>query len=135
MDPQEQIKIYVDLWKSENPIKTQKLMAYFVCQSILAVAATKNQLTLLLFSFFGAIWSIWWVFCIGRTVAYQQLWQNKLTGLEKDLFPTSEDKKALPWYGILPAKYTLLAPPIVGAAIWGILFLYSLMAIAIKIVQ
>jgi hypothetical protein len=130
LNPDEKLKIYTELWKSENPIKTQKLMAYFVSQSILALAASKNSLSLLLFSLLGCAWSAWWLFCIGRTVAYQGLWKAKAVKIDPELFPSEVDKATLPWYGRVNARVILLAPPVVGAIVWFVFFLYSLIALA-----
>lgn len=116
---------YIDLWKSENSIKTEKLMAYFAIQTLIAIGATATTSHSHAFYFFGSLGiatSLWWICCIARTIGFQRLWKMKITDLDQSFFPTkSENKSLLNWYEKVPSKIILLAPPTAGAVVWTIL--------------
>jgi hypothetical protein len=125
MDNDELAKMYAELWKSENPIKTAKLMAYLATQPLLALGVTRGQPACYFFSTLGIVLSVWWLFCIGRTIGYQRLWKLKLTHVAPaSFFPTVDDKKNLPWYGKVSSSWVLLAPVAGGALIWLIVLVF-----------
>lgn len=135
MTSKDYLSIYIELWKSENPIKTNKLLMYFVVTSILVVALDIKSPIGWLVPALGAGFSFIWLFCIGRTVAYQDFWQRKIMQCLREeqsdgasqyvLFPTTEEKAEMPFYGKLPGRYALLWPPIIGCIIWfAILCIY-----------
>jgi len=135
-------KVLIDLWKSENAVKTSKLMMFFAVQSLFVVAFGMNTgfdwvvpLLALLFSFL-------WFFCIGRTVACQKHWKKKADDLLRgfsdasrgiyDIFPTHEDEFSFPLYGKMPATYILLLPPILTFVIWLIILVVVLALMAFQ---
>lgn len=130
MDSDKKVALYVELWKFENQVKTQKLMAYLVAQPLLvlglASGAKYGEVCYFFFSVLGILFSIWWFFCIGRTVGYQTLWKYKIeTIASSDFFPSKEEKRnQLPWYGKLNAKMIVFSPPVLGAIIWLIILVY-----------
>ncbi len=128
MDNEKLLDKYIDLWKSENPIKTAKLMAYFAVQPLLALGITHSDspvISCYFFSFLGILFSIWWMFCIGRTLGYQKLWKKKIIDIGcGSIFPNKEDKGTLPFYGRVPSNWILLSPPVIGALIWLIILVF-----------
>ena len=130
MDGGKKVPLYVELWKFENQVKTQKLMAYLVAQPLLvlglASGAKYGEVCYFFFSVLGILFSIWWFFCIGRTVGYQTLWKYKIETIgSSDFFPSKEEKRnQLPWYGKVNAKMIVFSPPVLGAIIWLIILVY-----------
>ena len=129
MDDDKKTEIYIDLWKGENPIKTNKLMLYLIAQPVLALGASiqnEGQVSCYFFSILGILFSIWWFFCIGRTVGYQKLWKLKISQIAgEEFFPSEQEKKDhLPWYGRVNSSVILLLPVIAGALIWLIVLVY-----------
>jgi hypothetical protein len=130
MKEDRKLELYIDLWKSENPIKTNKLMLYLIAQPLLALGASlqneSNNVACYFFSTLGILFSVWWFFCIGRTVGYQKLWKHKIIQIDGDkFFPSNEEKKEhLPWYGGINSSIILLAPILCGAIIWLIVLVY-----------
>lgn len=131
---EERIKVLTDLWKSENAIKTSKLIIFFLATSILASALDIRSQFGWFVPVLGMGFSFVWFFSIGRTVAFQKIWENKvdtiidsLNKTEKpkyDIFPTLEEKIRIPIYGKIPSKYILLWPPIIGFFLWTIILVF-----------
>jgi len=129
MEPQKMIEFYIDLWKAENPIKSNKLMVYLVAQPMLALGITTQQkfgLVCYFFATLGILFSIWWFFCIGRTLYYQKLWKTKIVQLGgEDFFPTEEEKKkCFRVFDIMDSWVVCLGPVMAGALIWLIVLVY-----------
>jgi hypothetical protein len=82
----ETYKLLLDLWKSENPIKTNKLQVLLAVNALLvsglkvsgAVIAHENWPVYGV----GAVFSIIWTLSIGRTSLFQEIWQMKLRQLQ-----------------------------------------------------
>lgn len=132
----EAIKTLFQLWSNENNVKTQKLALFFTAQSILAAAYALGPGTQYLIPSVGMAFSLVWFFSLGRTVAYQKAWKQKIEILmgdapelvrkEFDLFPTPEEKKKMPLYGKVSSKYVVLLPPAAGFLLWLGIFVYTL---------
>lgn len=138
MDYKTRIELLTDLWKAENAVKTNKLIGFFIVQSILVTAffsASGNHWAV---PSIGIAFSFLWYFCIGRTVAYQKQWALKIQATLKampeehrdtfDVFPTSVEKLTIPLYGKMPSTYILLWPPVAGVLLWIIILTYVLVA-------
>ncbi len=130
MNDDEKAKLYIDLWKSENTVKTGKLMAYFAVQTLVALGAASGTgvpHSLYFFAFLGILSSVWWVFCTGRTAGYQQLWKDRVErSLGKDFFPGEEEKAGLPVYAKLPGRIIVLAPPVIGVVVWLVVVVFAI---------
>lgn len=126
--------ILLELWKSENPIKTNKLQVLLVVNGLLvstvqvAGGFVPENWALYLA---GAIFSFVWVLSIGRTSLYQRYWQEKISILSiryesDDRFQIlnigSDIKTSTLWtlnmLGGISSKYYLLGAPIVFALLW-----------------
>ncbi len=124
----EALRTLYQLWAEENRVKTQKLTTYFTAQSILLTAFNLGPDSRALVAAVGAAFCLVWFFSIGRTMAFQDIWKEKIVSILRvapisvqaafDFYPTSQDKKNLPWYGRLSATYVLLWPPAVGFLVW-----------------
>jgi hypothetical protein len=132
----------LDLWKSENPIKTNKLQVLLAVNALLVsglkvsgdVIDPDNWLVHLAGAVFSAIWTL----SIGRTALFQEIWQMKLTRLQhkwKDdprfqILDTRQDKREAPAllrrFGFVPSRLYLLFSPFAFAAAWVILLVASL---------
>ena len=115
------VRILIDFWLKENDIKTNKLMMFFLVQSILVgslvFAGEIRWITALL----GTLFSLIWYFCIGRTVAYQKHWKRRIEGIldnDAQLFPSHEEEAQFPLYGKIPTRIILLWPPLAGFVLW-----------------
>jgi len=81
-------KILLELWKSENPIKTNKLQVLLVVNGLLISAmqvaggfVPDNWAIYVA----GAAFSLVWVLSIGRTSLYQKYWLKKIEALSEAL--------------------------------------------------
>jgi len=129
-------KVLVDLWKSENAVKTSKLMMFFAVQSLFVVAFSMRTGFDWVVPVLALLFSVLWFFCIGRTVACQKHWKKKADGLfskfseeSKEaygIFPTPLDELLFPIYGRMPATYILLFPPVLTFVIWLIILVFIL---------
>jgi len=140
----EAYKTYIDLWKSENPIKTNKLQVLLVVNGLLVSAVQiaggfKPENWFLFLA--GAVLSFVWVLSIGRTSLFQKVWQikvNKIASKQdykndqrfKILNTTDEEKEAPVWLrvlGCVPSKYYLLGAPLLFSFLWFLTLLYVLL--------
>ncbi len=140
----ETYKIYLDLWKSENPIKTNKLQVLLVVNGLLVSAVQiaggfipKNWFLFLA----GAVLSFVWVLSIGRTSLFQKIWQIKVNKIASKqsyindqrfkILSTEEEEKEVPvWLralGSVPSKYYLLGAPVLFSFLWLLTLLYVLL--------
>ena len=130
-------KLLLNLWQSENPIKTNKLQVLLAVNALLVSAVqlsggfTKDNWFIYLS---GAVFSFIWTFSIGRTSLFQDVWQVKLRALQ-DKYPndprfavlqTDAAMKRVRWwirtFGAVPSRWYLLFSPFVFAIAWlGIL--------------
>lgn len=141
----EAFRTYVELWKSENPIKTNKLQVLLVVNGLLVSAVNiaggfKPENWFLFLA--GSIFSFIWVLSIGRTSLFQKVWQIKVKKIASKkeyiddprfniLNTTIEEKDAPVWLralGSVPSKYYLLGAPILFSFLWFIALLYVLIA-------
>ena len=141
----EAYKAYLDLWKSENPIKTNKLQVLLVVNGLLVsavqVAGGFNPENWFLF-LAGAVLSFVWVLSIGRTSFFQKVWQIKVNEIASKqeyqddprfniLNTTDAEKEAPGWLrflGSVSSKYYLLGAPLLFSFLWFVTFVYVLVA-------
>ena len=137
----EAYKTYVQLWKDENPIKTNKLQVLLIVNgllvSVLQVAGGFDSKNWLLF-LAGAIFSFIWILSIGRTSLFQKVWQLKAKELAAKyphdqnfaiLRTDDAEKNAPAWLralGSVSSKYYLLGAPILFSLAWFAALLYVL---------
>ncbi|MGH9362183.1 MAG: hypothetical protein ACRD2T_09715 [Thermoanaerobaculia bacterium] len=117
------------LWEGENPIKTIKLQALLLTNTLVLPAY------LALERYLGDARAGWlamamlladlvWLFSIGRTVAFQRLRKAQLEAIRGEdpadpflsLHAPSEDR--LPWWGRVPASRYLIGAPLLLALLW-----------------
>ena len=135
-------KLLLDLWKSENPIKTNKLQVLLAVNALLvsglkvsgAVIAPENWPVYVT----GAVFSIIWTLSIGRTSLYQEIWQMKLRQLQDRhegdprfrVLDASLEKTTAPgllrFFGAVSSRWYLLFSPFGFAAAWVLLLAVSL---------
>jgi hypothetical protein len=141
----EAYKTYLELWKSENPIKTNKLQVLLVVNGLLVSAVQiaggfekKNWFLFLA----GCVFSLIWVLSIGRTCFYQKVWQLRIKRIEtradyaRDprfgiLDITDVENDAPTWLRVLggvSSKYYLLGAPVLFSLVWLGVLLYVLLA-------
>jgi hypothetical protein len=139
----EAFKSYVELWKSENPIKTNKLQVLLIVNGLLISAmqvaggfTPKNWMLFLA----GAVFSLIWVLSIGRTSLFQKAWQIKAKAIASKrqyrndprfriLDTDAAERKAPPWLralGSVSSKYYLLGAPVLFSILWIAALLYVL---------
>jgi len=137
----EAYKDYLELWKSENPIKTNKLQVLLIVNGILVSAIqiaggfkTDNWFLFLA----GAVFSFIWVLSIGRTSLFQKVWEIKAKSIaEKEeykddprfqAFNTEAQEKEAPFwlriFGCVSSKYYLIGAPLLFSLIWLVLLIY-----------
>ena len=138
----EAYKSYLDLWKSENPIKTNKLQMLLTVNGLLvaAINVSANGFNRENWPFFltGAVLSLIWILSIGRTCLFQKVWQKKIEELrikyQDDprfciLDTTSAEKEIGAWsraLGGVSSKYYLLGAPLLFFFTWIASLLYVL---------
>ena len=147
MDPTEKdyraYKTYLDLWASENPIKTNKLQVLLVVNGLLVSALQLGDGSMIgKWPIFlaGAVLSAIWVMSIGRTSLYQKVWQHKAWQIAANhpddprfqTFDTDEAKTHTPQWlqklGGISSRYYLLGAPVVFSIAWAIGLLYLMAA-------
>ena len=138
----EAYKLYVQLWKDENPIKTNKLQVLLIVNGLLVSTlqmsggfCPKNWFLFLA----GAVFSLIWTLSIGRTSLYQGIWKIKAekistkypTDPRYSIFQTKiAEKEASFWlrvFGYVSTKYYLLGTPIAFSIVWLSALLYALL--------
>jgi hypothetical protein len=134
-------KCLLDLWSRENPIKTTKLQVLLAVNALLV--STVNLSGGIAGSkwygyFSGAVFSFIWMFSIGRTALFQDVWQIKLGDLRKryphdprfSILETAEaQRRARPMirtFGALSSKWYLLFSPLVFALAWLLILAISI---------
>jgi hypothetical protein len=127
-------KEYVDLWASENPIKTNKMIALPVINALLVSAMQMVQGLLAQWTVLmaGAVFSAVGTMSIGGTCQFQKVWQTKAMELSKnhpedprfDLLETEAAELAAPGWlricGTVPSKCYLLGTPVFCALAWTV---------------
>lgn len=131
----------LDLWARENPIKTTKLQMLLAVNALLVsalnvsggIAPGKWSLYLA-----GALFSVIWMFSIGRTALFQDVWQIKIAALRQrhpddprfSILETDEARKRarplLRRFGAISSKWYLLFSPLAFALAWLVVLACSL---------
>ena len=124
----EKYKLLLQLWTSENSIKTSKLQTLMLANSILVPSflLTKGSVYI---AFVGFVFSIVWLFSLGRTIDFQSHWLSQMEELHRQhmdnpLFGILSKEKKFNVFGKIPSKYALLGS--VGASViaWLAVILY-----------
>ena len=76
MQNEERLKLLIQLWQAENPIKTSKIQTFFVVQSILVMSLNSSSAMGWVAPLIGIGFSFAWLFSIGRTLAFQKFWKD-----------------------------------------------------------
>ena len=125
----ETYKSLLDLWAKENPIKTTKLQVLLAVNALLvsAVNVAGGRWYVYLA---GAVFSFIWMFSIGRTSLFQDVWQIKIAEVQRRhpndprfaiLDTAAAQQRARPLlraFGAVPSKWYLLFSPLVFALGW-----------------
>jgi len=126
---------YVDLWRSENTIKTNKLLGLLFVNGLLASALQiVPGFSVAKWPVFaaGAIISAVACMSIGRTCLFQKVWQAKATALSInhrgdprfELLETEAVESAAPrWLrvcGSVSSKYYLVGAPVFFLLVWTV---------------
>jgi hypothetical protein len=134
-------KSLLELWSRENPIKTTKLQVLLAVNALLVsavnisggIAATRWYVYAA-----GALFSAIWMFSIGRTSLFQDIWQVKLADLRSrhpndlrfSILETEHARKRtrpmLQMFGAISSKWYLLFAPLALALAWLIVLIVSL---------
>lgn len=127
----EKYKLLLDLWKSENPIKTNKLQMLMATNSILLSAFFLTEHTFGI-ALVGFVFSLVWVLSIGRTVSYQHHWYSQMEDLRKKytgntMFQIHSVEVKPPVWGRVSSRYYLLGTPFSTAISWLAVMLYILL--------
>ena len=131
----------LDLWARENPIKTTKLQMLLAVNALLVSALNvsggiaRGRWFLYLA---GTLFSFIWVFSIGRTSLFQDVWQIKIADLRKrhpddprfSILETDEARRRarplLRGFGAISSKWYLLFAPLAFALAWLVVLAVSL---------
>lgn len=135
----EAFAMLLDLWKSENPIKTTKLQVLLAVNGVLISVVQLNgglvpkNLTLFITGF---VLCLVWTLSIGRTCLFQRAWKIKMLKIAEghtddprfEILDTDAAKRAAPTllrvFGGVSSKYYLLASPFVFAIGWVAIIFY-----------
>ncbi len=136
----ESYKLLLNLWQSENPIKTNKLQVLLAVNALLVSAvqlsggfAASNWFIYVT----GAIFSFIWTFSIGRTSLFQDIWQAKLRELQNrypddsrfSILETDAAMGQVRWwvriFGGIPSRWYLLFSPFVFGIAWLVILLVT----------
>lgn len=118
----EQYKILLQLWASENPIKTQKMRALLLLNSILVPSFILTEQSVYI-ALVGFAFSLVWVFSLGRTIAFQHHWLTQMEKLhsqyrDNPILGIHAEEQELEFYGRVPSKYILLSSVVVSTVVW-----------------
>ncbi|HEX9812807.1 MAG TPA: hypothetical protein VGA88_12090 [Burkholderiales bacterium] len=136
----ETYKLLLNLWQSENPIKTNKLQVLLAVNGLLvsAVSLSGGFVPGLWYVYVaGAVFSLIWTFSIGRTSLFQDLWQARLLELQKR-YPgdsrfsvldnaryRSRARLLVRVFGAIPSRWYLLVSPFAFAIAWLVVLITS----------
>jgi len=136
----ETYKSLLQLWQSENPIKTTKLQVLLAVNALLVSAVSVSgglRRDLWYVYVTGMVFSLIWTVSIGRTSLFQDLWQARLRELQERyphdsrfslLDNESYQRHARPlvrFFGAVPSRWYLLLSPLACAAAWLVILLLT----------
>lgn len=129
-------RVLVELWSKENPIKTAKLQVLLAVNALLVSAVNVSGGNWYIY-LAGALFSFIWMFSIGRTSLFQDVWQIKIKELQ-DRYPndprfsildTDRYQKQAGWmlqaFGALSSKWYLLFSPLVFGLAWLTVLIFT----------
>ena len=124
---EERYKLLVQLWSSENQVKTAKLQTFALVTSILVSVFVLVAEARAFVSPVGIVFSLVWLFSIGRTLHYQAYWRDQIDKIHEqfsdDFLFEIFDRKSLGVFrrgitGRISSKLILLGTPCVAAICW-----------------
>lgn len=129
----ETYKLLLDLWRSENPIKTTKLQVLLAVNALLvsavAIAGGFDRDKWFVYAA-GAIFSLIWTVSIGRTSLFQDVWQARIRELQLrhpddprfSILDNNLYRRRARWmtraFGAVPSRWYLLLSPFAFALAW-----------------
>ncbi|HEV8615960.1 MAG TPA: hypothetical protein VGU22_10765 [Methylomirabilota bacterium] len=137
----EAYKALLDLWSRENPIKTTKLQMLLAVNALLVSVVNFTSTTAVprwYLYLAGGVFSLIWMFSIGRTSLFQDVWQIKIADLRRrhpndPRFAALETDDALRrarpllrLFGAIPSKWYLLFSPFLFAVGWLVALVVAL---------
>lgn len=123
----------LQLWQSENPIKTTKLQMLLAVNALLisAVSVSGGLSRDRWYVYVaGIILNLIWTFSIGRTSLFQDVWQARLLELQRrypgdarfSVLDNARYRKQTRWmmraFGAIPSHWYLLLSPFAFAVAW-----------------
>jgi hypothetical protein len=134
-------RFLVGLWAGENPVKTLKLQALLAVNAILVSAlcisggfARENWPL----AAAGAVLSLAWIFSLGRTILFQEVWEEKIREIAArhpgdarfHIHDPSAYLEEVPSFiraaGWIPSKYYLVGAPVLSCLAWCVALLFLL---------
>jgi hypothetical protein len=127
----EKYRLLVELWMSENPVKTNKLQMLMATNSLLVSAYFLAEPTVWI-ALVGFVFSLVWVFSIGSTLTYQRHWKSQMEQIRAQypditVFQIHSEKVETPAWGGISSRYYTLGTPIATAAGWLSVMAYILL--------
>lgn len=127
----EKYRLLFDLWMSENSVKTNKLQMLMATNAILVSALSLTKEPVVWIASAGFVFSMVWVFSIGRTVGYQSGWFVQMEQIRQlhntnAIFQIHNTKPKVPIWGRVPSKYYLLGTPLATTLAWLMVIIYAL---------
>jgi hypothetical protein len=135
VSPIDHYKLLFDMWKSENSVKTSKLQVLMATNAFLISAHVISHYSTIWIPLAGFIFSLVWIFSIGRSVAYQDHWKIQMNQLQQQnptdpIFMVHMTKSKEPLWGRVPSKYYLVGTPIGTTLAWISVVIYTLVNLA-----
>lgn len=125
---EEKYKLLVSLWTSENQVKTAKLQAFALVSSIFVSAFILVPGARLFIALIGMLFSVVWLFSIGRTLHYQSCWRSQIDEIRGkykdnaimfDIFnPETLNMPKPGLFSKISSKRILLGMPLAATFVW-----------------
>lgn len=132
----EKYKLLLELWRSENPIKTAKLQGIMIINSILvpSYVITKHSIFI---SIIGFIVSFFWLFSLGRTIAFQHHWKTQIEDIyrqypDNPLFDILFRDRRFTFLEKVKARYILFGAIWISVAGWLVLLIWDICVVILK---
>jgi len=127
----EKYRLFLNLWKSENPIKTIKFQMLMVTNALLVVGFFSTERSFWI-PLVGFAFSFIWTLSIGRTVGYQHHWHSQLEDIRRThprnaIFQIHSARVSPPVWGRVSSKYYLLGTPALATISWLGVVLYIIL--------
>jgi hypothetical protein len=136
----ETYKQLLNLWQSENPIKTTKLQVLLAVNALLVSAVSVSggfDRDLWYLYLAGMVFSLIWTFSIGRTSLFQDVWQARMLELRArypddprfSVLDNERYRRQARWmvraFGGIPSRWYLLFSPFAFATAWLVILVVT----------